>query len=122
MNDPTEKSTGETVIEGGKERLSQLSGAARSRVVEQANERKSQLSQGLSSLSEQLRQGGNSDNALAGGLLSRGADYAKRAADALDQRSAEQLMDDVKTQLRERPVLVLGAFFAAGFLASRLLR
>ena len=93
-------------------------GQVRSQVVEQhrtAVTNLRSLADELSSMSEQSAQGG-----LATDLVSRAATQAHGAADWLDGRDPEDLVEEVRRFARRRPGAFLVGALAAGVVAGRL--
>jgi hypothetical protein len=111
------------LVDEGKRHLSDLGGAAKGRVMQRADQRKSQLARELASFSERLKQqGGEGGSSNVSGLVTRAAGYAERASQMLEQRSTDELLQNARAQLRERPAIILGALFVAGFVTARILR
>jgi hypothetical protein len=50
------------------------------------------------------------------------ARYVRRAGDLLDEKSADELIAKVRSEVRERPGLVLLGMAAVGFFGARLLK
>jgi hypothetical protein len=100
-----------------------VSEKVRDRAVEAAERRKGGVSDELRRIGHKLESfedevEGSHELAPVVGYAAR---TALKAADALENRSAEQLIDMVKCEVRERPGIAITAMFALGFLGGRLL-
>jgi hypothetical protein len=113
------------IAHGGLEQAKRLSSATRERVFRTADERKGQLSDKLDELARNIDELG--EKAGAQGELPRklvgGASRALRSVQhTLDNRSTEELIDEVGRQIRRRPGMFLASCLAVGFIGARLLR
>lgn len=114
------------VAQRGKESARRIGSAVRSRAIRQADSRKALLASELENFAGTVDDVGRQ-------LADRGRDsqqrYATQAADlmrkasrGLRQQSSEELWARAEDEMRARPGVMLGAFFALGFLGARLLR
>lgn len=101
-------------------------GQAREQVKSQLSEQKEKATEGIHTVAEVLRQTGRS---LRDQNYDSAGQYAETAADQVDQfseylrdKDMDQLMNQVQDFARSRPALILGATFALGFLAARLIK
>jgi vacuolar-type H+-ATPase subunit H len=117
-----------TAKEQGRQVASQVGTQARSVVSDvrqsvagQARSQNDKLAGGLRSLADELgnMHGGNTDSP-AGQIVSRLGDTGRRAADYLESRGPEGLLDDVQEFARRKPGTFLLAAAAAGFVIGRL--
>lgn len=91
-----------------------------------ATKGKSRATETISGISSAIRDSaGNIDQSVGEGY----GDYARTAADKvdswaemLDNKDVEELMDDAREFVRQRPAVAIGAAAVAGFALMRLLR
>lgn len=105
---PGSKDTGEL-----KEKATQLTHTARQRAMSTVDGQKAQLS----SLLDRMAQSAEGDR-----FGQYAADYARRGAEYLRRHSAEELFDNVRSGIRSRPGLLLGACFVAGLAVARVMK
>ncbi len=105
---PGSKDTGEL-----KEKATQLTHSARQRAMSTVDGQKAQLS----GLLDKLAQSAEGDR-----FGQYAADYARRGAEYLRRHSAEELFDNVRSGVRARPGLLLGACFVAGLAIARVMK
>ena len=102
----------------------QLAGKTGQQVREQASVQKDALVGGLRSLVDQLSEmtdGAHSDG-IAVELVSQARDRARSAAQWLDDRDPDEVVDGVRSLGRQRPGAYLTGSLVAGLLAGRLTR
>jgi hypothetical protein len=102
----------------------QLAGKTGEQITEQANVQKDALVGGLRSLVDQLSaMTDHADNdGIAVELAGQARDRARSAADWLDAREPNEVVDGIRTLGRDRPGAYLAGALAAGVLAGRLTR
>ncbi len=94
---------------------------ARTRLREQATEQQHHLAMRLGTISDELRSmAANHPDTPARTLVDQLADKSSVLADYLDQRSPEEVLDEVQTFARRRPGTFIATAAAAGFVVGRL--
>ena len=96
-----------------KEKATQLTHTARQRAMSTIDQQKDQIG----SLLDRLAQSAEGDR--FGGYA---ADFARRGADYLRRHSAEELFDNLRSGIRARPGLLLGACFVGGLAIARVMK
>lgn len=106
-----------------REQTQRLAGQTRDQLVEQAGQQKERATQGLLSLSDELR--GMAEHGQSGWgtqLAQQGADFTDRAADYLQKHEPGDLLEEVRGFARRRPGTFLLVAATAGVVAGRLSR
>lgn len=102
-----------TQTEELKGKAGQLGRTARDRAMGTLDQNKDQVCGALEKLAD----------ALEDDKIGRfAADYARRGAEYLRHQSSNDLLTLARTELRQRPGMLLGACFVAGLAFSRMLR
>jgi hypothetical protein len=104
----------------GKEDVQRLGGAARRRIISEADQRKSLVASRLEQLADSLEN--NQTSGPEGKLLDSAARIARQASSTLRNRSSEELLANVEQGFRDRPGVFLAGCLALGFVGGRLLR
>jgi hypothetical protein len=91
----------------------------RSTVTGQARTQNDRLAEGLRRIADELGGMGTNTGSPAGQVVSRLSDGGRRAADYLQDRGPDGLLDDVQEFARRKPGTFLLAAAAAGFLLGR---
>ena len=104
----------------GKEDVQRLGGAARRRLMSEADKRKSMVASRLEQLAETFESSESSGPEAK--LLDAAARFARNASSTLRNRSSEDLLANVEQTFRERPGMFLAGCLALGFVGGRLLR
>jgi hypothetical protein len=94
-----------------KEKAKELTHTARDRALSTLDQQKAQLSSLLERVADTTR-----DDRLG----AYASDYARRGAEFLRRRSADELLRSARQEFRSRPGLVLSACFVAGLALARL--
>jgi len=109
-----------------REQASKLRGQATDRARTAAESGKDRATQTLDGLAQEVHDAAGNLEQQVGPQV---AQYAHRAADALDELSAslrnksvDELMDDVQGYMRRSPAVAIGAAVAVGFALSRFLK
>lgn len=111
------------VLEHGKEKARELGTKAQERVVSKADELRGGTAQRLLKFADALEDLSHGDGREELAPVARYAStFVRRVGDLLDQRSAEDLIQRARDEVRERPGLVLLGMAAFGFLGARLLK
>lgn len=92
----------------------------RSSATQQARTQNQRLADGLRQASDQFGQMSPADGSPAGRIVAQLGDGGRRAADYLEDRGPEGLLDDVQEYARRKPGTFLLLAVAAGFAAGRL--
>jgi hypothetical protein len=104
----------------GKEEVRRLGGAARRRIIAEADKRKSLVASRLEQLADSLES--SETQGPEGKLLDSAARIARNASSTLRNRSSEELLSNVEQGFRDRPGVFLAGCLALGFVGGRLLR
>jgi hypothetical protein len=120
----TTKEQAANVVGEAKQQARDLVGEARTQVGDQAGQQKGRAVEGLRSLAGELddmaQQGGQSG--LATEVAKQVASRAHGLADHLDRHEPAELLDQVRSYARRRPVVFLAGAAVLGVLAGRLTR
>jgi len=107
-------------------KASEMMGLAGDQVKTQLSTQKDRATDGLQGIVEVIRQTGKSlkdqNYDSAGQLADTAADQIERISGYLQGHDVEQLMGEVQSFARSQPAVLLGATFALGFLAARLIK
>jgi hypothetical protein len=117
------KEKAQEAFEQGKERAKELGAHAQEKVISKADQLRSENAQRLHRFAEAMEHlsGGDGQEELAP-MARFAARYVRRAGDLLDEKSADELIAKVRSEVRDRPGLVLLGMAAVGFLGARLLK
>jgi uncharacterized membrane protein YccC len=111
------------VAQQASEQAKDLVGKTRSQLSEQASAQQHSLVETLRDLGDQLAGMADTDkDGTAVELVTQARDYARNAADWLDQREPSQVVDELRDLGRRRPGAFLFGSAMAGVLAGRLTR
>jgi hypothetical protein len=118
----TTKEQAQNVVGEAKQQARDLIGEARTQVRDQAGTQKGRAVEGIRALGGELdqmaQQGGGSG--LATEIARQAAQRAQGLADHLDRHEPADLLDQVRSFARRRPVLFLASAAVAGVVAGRL--
>lgn len=121
----TVQEQGAKVATEAKDQALNLVGQARSQVNEQAGAQQQRAAGGLRSLAselEDMRNGTAVSSGVASDVVAQVSQHVQRAADWLESKDADDLLNDVRTWARRNPGTFLLAAGGAGLLAGRLTR
>jgi len=105
------------------EQLGRVGEAARRQAFKQIDSRKSAIAGQLQGFAAKLKGiGEQGEGDAVQKLAGTAAQLAERAADAVGNRSTDELLTLGKREMSARPVVFIAGFFALGFLSARLLR
>jgi hypothetical protein len=96
-----------------KDKAKHLTRTARERALSTLDQQKGQLGDVLERMADASR-----DDRLGGWV----SDYARRGAELLRNRSAGEILESVRRNVRSRPALLLSASFVAGLAFARLMK
>ena len=96
-----------------KDKAQQLTDTARGKAMNALDSNKDQIVSAIEKMADSMKDDPYGRYA---------AQYARRGADYLRDHSADELITSVRGELRDRPVVVLGACFLAGLAFSRLMK
>jgi hypothetical protein len=106
----------------GRQKAAEYGGVARRKLMERADQKKSELSGRLDKLADNLEDLGGEDGGPERQVAASAAKYLRQAKDLLDKRSSDELMNLAVSELKNRPSAVVAGLFAVGFLGARFLR
>ena len=120
----TTKDQATNVVGEAKQQGRDLAWEARTQVGEQAGRQKARAVGGLRSLGDELQQmaGQGGQSGIAVEVARQAATRAHGLADHLDRHEPSDLLDQVRTYARRRPVVFLAGAAVLGVLAGRLTR
>jgi hypothetical protein len=120
----TTKDQATNVVGEAKQQGRDLVWEARTQVGEQAGTQKARAVDGLRSLGDELQQmaGQGGQSGIAAEVARQAATRAHGLADHLDRHEPSELLDQVRTYARRRPVVFLAGAAVLGVLAGRLTR
>lgn len=104
----------------GREDVRRFGGAARRRILSEADRRRSMIADHLESFASSLDN--NPSSGPEGQLLESAARFAHNASSTIRNRSSEELLDNLEQGFRDRPGAFLAGCLALGFIGGRLLR
>lgn len=104
----------------GREDVRRMGGAARRRLLSEADRRKSSVASRLDQLADSLEN--NQSSGPEGQFLGKAAQFARNASSTIRNRSSEELLDNLEQGFRDRPGAFLAGCLALGFIGGRLLR
>ncbi|GEN10010.1 hypothetical protein SAMN05443572_10785 [Myxococcus fulvus] len=106
------------------EQVKRLGGITRQRAFSTADEKKGALVEGLDELAQELESmaGQRGGTRLPQQWVGSVAGYVRKTSDTLDRSSTEELVQQAKVQLRERPGVALAGCALLGFVAARFLK
>ncbi|SHF73125.1 hypothetical protein SAMN05443575_0761 [Jatrophihabitans endophyticus] len=120
----TGKQAAGEVVDQAKQHAGDLMGRTRDQVNEQVDAQKSSTVETLRSLGDQLASmtDNTDETGTAVDLAGRARDRARNAADWLESRDTDQILDEVRKLGRERPGAFLLGAVVAGVVTGRLTR
>ena len=104
----------------GREDIRRMGGAARRRLISEADRRKGAIASRLEQLADSLENSPTSGP--EGKLIGSAASFARNASSQLRNRSSEDLLSSLEQGFRDRPGVALAGCVALGFIGGRLLR
>ena len=119
----TVKDKASDVTSDVREQTRRLASQTRDELVGQASQQKDRATNGLRSVSDELRgMAEHGQSGLGAQLARHGADFTDQAADFLQQHEPGDLLDEVRGFARRKPGTFLLVAAAAGVVAGRLTR
>lgn len=113
------------VIDDAKYQARRVLDDSRDQLRTQASEQTTKLAESMRDVSQQLRgvvQGGSPPQGLVADIAEQAAGMTSRLAQQLENRSPEELVDEVRRFARRRPGMFLAGAVGAGFIAGRIVR
>ena len=114
--------TGHQMVEHAR----RLAADVRRRAMTTGEDKKSALSDRVSTLVDKLdgvaTSGDGSEPGIPDQLIDRGVRLLRRFQKALDENSTKDLMTKAEAQIKARPGLFIAGFLALGFVGARLIR
>lgn len=106
----------------GKEQVKHFTGVTRDRVYHQVDSRKDDLIKGLHGFASTLEDASQNADGFSQQVLDGAVGYLRKFSDRIENGSTEELMQDAKQFIREKPAPFFVGCIALGFLAARLLK
>lgn len=116
----TVKEQGREVTREARNQARSVAADLRGSATGQARKQNQRVADGLRQMSDQFGQMGPDDDSPAGQVVRRLGDGGRRAADYLEDRGPEGMLDDVQEYARRKPGTFLLIAAAAGFAIGRL--
>ena len=116
----TVKEQGREVSREARDQVRSVAADLRGSVAGQVRTQNQRVADGLRQMSDQFGQMGPGNSSPAGQIVRRLGDGGRRAADYLESRGPEGLLDDVQEYARRKPGTFLLIAAAAGFAIGRL--
>jgi hypothetical protein len=110
---------GREVAREARDQARSVASDLRGSVTDQARTQNQRLAGGLRQMADQFHQMGPGDDSPAGQVVRRLGDGGRRAADYLESRGPEGLLEDVQDFARRKPGAFLLAAAVAGFAVGR---
>lgn len=118
----TTKEQAANVVGEAKQQARDLVGEARGQVRQQAGDQKSRAVQGLQGISDELEQMAGQGSGITAEVARQASTRARDLARYVDQHEPSDLLEQVRTYARRRPVVFLAGAALAGVLTGRLTR
>src|SRR4051794_37364340 len=106
----------------GAEQVRRVTEKARERAEEEADRGLGIIRERLTSFAGTIERATRDEGTFERELGMRAATYMRRAADAMEGKNLRDITDTARTQLRERPGLVMFGLVGLGFIGGRLLK
>lgn len=119
------RETGSHLVDEGKEKARELSHRAGEAARSRADQEKERVTQGMRSVADALRKGGQelpADRSQYRPLLTNVADRVEDVSGYLEARDVDALTQDVRRFARDHTPLFLGGAFALGVIGARFLK
>ncbi len=106
----------------GKEQVKRVTGVTRERVYHQVDNKKEDLIKGLHGFVSTLENASRNTEGFSQQLLGGAVGYVRKFSDRIENGSTEELVQEARQFIRERPVPFFAGCIAVGFLAARVLK
>ncbi|MCP3165872.1 hypothetical protein [Myxococcus qinghaiensis] len=108
----------------GKEQVKRLGGMTRQRAFSRVDAKKGALVEGLEDLVQEMESiaGQGDGSKFPQQLVGSAVGFVRRTSDTLNRNSTEDLIQQAKTRMKERPGMALAACAVLGFVAARFLK
>jgi hypothetical protein len=106
----------------GKEQVKRFTGVTRDRVYHQVDSRKDDLIKGLQGFVSTLENASQNADGFSQQVLHGAVGYIRKFSDRIENGSTEELMQDARQFIREKPAPFFAGCIALGFLAARILK
>jgi hypothetical protein len=114
---------GPSLKQESKEQAKRIGGLTRQRAFSQVDAKKTVLVSSLNDFAKQLESlSGNGEVQVPQQLLGSAVGFVRKASDTLERNSTEDLVQQAKTRMRERPGVALAGCALLGFVAARFLK
>ena len=118
----TAKEQAGNVVGEAKQQARDLVGEARGQVRDQAGTQKTRAVQGLHGVSDQLDEMASQGNGVVAEVARQASQRARTLAEHVDRHEPAELLDQLRSYARRRPVAFLAGCAIAGVVAGRLTR
>ncbi|WNG39161.1 hypothetical protein F0U61_39965 [Archangium violaceum] len=106
----------------GKEQVKRFTGVTRDRVYHQVDSRKDELVKGLQGFISTLENASQNADGMSQQVLHGAVGYIRKFSDRIENGTTEELMQDARQFVREKPAPFFAGCIALGFLAARILK
>lgn len=106
----------------GKEQVKRFTGVTRDRVYQQADSRKDDLVKGLHGFISTLEGASQNADGMSQQVLNGAVGYIRKFSDRIENGTTEELMQDARRFVREKPAPFFAGCIALGFIAARILK
>ncbi|QRK13389.1 hypothetical protein JQX13_00335 [Archangium violaceum] len=106
----------------GKEQVKRFTGATRDRVYHQVDSRKDELVKGLQGFISTLENASQNADGMSQQVLHGAVGYIRKFSDRIENGTTEELLQDARQFVREKPAPFFAGCVALGFLAARVLK
>jgi hypothetical protein len=107
------------------EQVKRIGGITRQKAFSQVDAKKGVLVESLNGLAQQLESlsgQGSGQVQVPQQLIGSAVGFVRKASDTLENRSTEELLNQAKQRMQERPAVALAGFALLGFVAARFLK
>jgi hypothetical protein len=118
----SESSQASKLASQGKEKAKQYGGMARDMAIHRADNKKGDLVKSLQGFVSTLENASRDSDGVTRQVLDSTVGYVRQFSDRIENSSSEELIQDARRVVREKPAAFFAGCFAVGFLAARLIK
>jgi hypothetical protein len=121
-SDVSSQQSGTGITAQGKEQVKRFTGVTRDRVYHQVDSKKGDLIKGLQGFVSTLENASQNADGFSQQLLGGAVGYIRKFSDRIENGTTEELVQDARQFIREKPAPFFAGCIALGFLAARVLK